>query len=386
VPDETVHYYSYNLLEYYGVPSALVTVRVFYNRDIIKAALGEDRVPETFDELLQMCEDLQAYGRRIDQPLLPLAGSIFNITKMTSGFFSGTTQKIAIDLDYGHDLTLTKFEGIIGFMRGRWSLDTPAVRASLETVSAIGKYMSPGWVQMNREDAMLQFLQGQAAMLSTGTWDSGGILQQAKFDVGAFKVPSISPDDPRFGKWALGPTSEANIFAALPFGMTRTSKHPERVIDFLRFLTSRRSNAKFSEISTWLPVIKTVPVPPVSEAFRPIADGFISGLIVQNYGSLSTSIFNQNVYLLSGEKANAENYIEHTREMYPKVLWPELSRMAKVFHETIRQKDSVMVGQYRLAKAAGLGRSKFDIVAAKQIEIEAQRLQALRTLEDYPLK
>jgi raffinose/stachyose/melibiose transport system substrate-binding protein len=383
VPEETVHYYSPNLLEYYAVPNAMVTVRIFYNRDIIKAALGEDRVPRTFDEMLATCRALEDYARRTDQAILPLAGSIFNITKMTSGFFSGTTQKLAIELDYSHDLNLTKFEGIITFLRGQWSVDTPAVRTSLETVGAIGRYMSPGWVQMNREDAMLQFLQGQAAMLSTGTWDAGGILQQAQFEVGAFAVPAISPDDPVYGAATLGPTSEANIFAALTFGLTRASKHPELVIDFLRFLSSRRMNEKFAEISTWLPVIKGVEVPKVSEAFRPIPEGFIPGLILQNYGSLSTNIFNQNVHLLSGANASAGAYVEKTRDIYPRVLVPELQRMADVHHETIRQKDSVMAGLYMLNRDQGPGRSRFDIVAAKQLEVEAQRLQSLRALADY---
>ncbi|MFI5357865.1 MAG: ABC transporter substrate-binding protein, partial [Opitutales bacterium] len=276
VPEETVHYYSPNLLEYYGVPNAMVTVRIFYNRAIFSAALGTDRPPRTFGEFLHTCQLLQDYARRTGQAIAPLAGSTFNITKLTDNLFSSATQKLALELDYNHDLEFTQFEGFVGFMRGRWSLETPSVRASLETVQDIGRYMAPGWVQLNREDSMLQFLQGRAAMLSTGTWDAGGILQQAHFAVGAFQVPSIDPADPRYGHWTLGPLSEANIFASVPFGLTRASRHPARAIDFLRFMTSRRSNAKFAEISTWLPVIKGVPVPKVSEAFRPVTRGFIS--------------------------------------------------------------------------------------------------------------
>jgi len=386
VPDETVHYYSANLLEYYAVPNAMVTVRIFYNRDLLKAALGEDRVPATFEEMLEICAKLEAYGKKIGRKVLPLGGSIFNMTKLTGGLFGGTTQKLAIELDYGHNLNLTNFEGINGYLRGHWNLDTPAVRTSLDIVGDLGRYMSPGWVQLNREDAMLQFLQGQAAMLSTGTWDSGGILQQAQFEVGAFRVPSISPDDPKYGKWALGPTSEANIFASLPFGLTQTSKHRERAIDFLRFMTSRRENTKFAEQSTWLPVIKGVPIPKVSEAFRPISNGYITGFVIQGFNSASTNIFIQNVHLLSGSNASVETYIEQTKGLYPKVLREELARIAKVNHDTIKQKDSGMTGFFALEQKAGLARSKFDIVAAKQLEVEAQRLQALRSLEDYPLE
>lgn len=386
VPEETVHYYSANLLEYYGAPSTMVTVRVFYNRAIIRAALGEDRPPRTFEEFLHWCEALRDYARRTGRPINPLAGSLFNITKLTDSLFGGVTQKLVFDLDYSHDLELTKFEGTIDYLRGRWSLDTPAVRTSLETVGDIGQFMSSGWVQLNREDAMLQFLQGQAAMLSTGTWDAGGILQQASFDIGAFKVPSISPDDPRYGRWALGPISEANIFAALPFGLTRASPHPDRAIDFLRFLTSRQSNAKFSRISTWLPVIKGVEVPKVSEPFRPIEKGYVPGLNLRLYGSISTDVLSQNLYLLSGRDASVDAYIAKTKPIYNEVLPPELARMAKVFRDTIRQKDSVMAGLYQAEPPAALARTKFDVLAAKQLDVESQQLQAYRTLEDYRAK
>lgn len=383
VPDDTVHYYSANLLEYYGVPNAMVTVRIFYNRDIIKAATGADRPPQTFEEFIQLCKQLQAYARHTDQPILPLAGSTFNITKMTGTVFSSITQKLVFDLDYAHELDLTKFKGIIDYLRGRWSLDTPAIRTSLATVESIGRYMPAGWVQLNREDSMLQFVQGRAAMLSTGTWDAGGILQQAQFKVGAFKVPAISLDDPVYGKWTLGPISEANIFASLPFGLTRTSKHQEQAIDFLRFMTSRESNTKFARISTWLPVIKGVPVPKVSEAFRPVKDGYIPGLNIQTYGGMGTDIFTQHIYLLSGKDASVDAYVRETRGLYRKLLPLELERMAKIYEETIRQKDSVLPGLYALERAAPLGRSKFDVLAARQIDVEAQYLQAQRALDDY---
>ena len=83
---------------------------------------------------------------------------------------------------------------------------------------------------------------------------------------------------------------------------------------------------------------------------------------------------------------SVEAYIEATRDLYPKAIYRELIRMAKTYRETIRQKDSVMTGLYELDKEAGLARSKFDIVAARQIEVEAMLLQAQRTVQDYPLE
>ena len=42
-----------------------------------------------------------------------------------------------------------------------------------------------------------------------------------------------------------------------------------------------------------------------------------------------------------------------------------------------------MAGLHELEKDGDLARSKFDIVAAKQIEVEALLLQAQRTITDY---
>lgn len=385
IPSEIGHYFSLNLLEYYGAPSAMVTVRVFYNRQLFQEALGEDRTPKTFDEFVALCEALAARAQATKQPVSPLAGSAFNLTQLTDGLFSAASQRIALSVDFSRDLEMTKHEALIGYLRGRWSLATPAVRVGLQTVEAFGRYMAPGWGQLNREDAMLQFLQGRAAMLVTGTFDAGGILAQANFPVGAFKMPVFRAGDPKYGRWMLGPVSEATTLAGVPFGLTRQSRHPERAIDFLQFLTSRKSNEKFSRISTWLPVIKGVPPPAVSEAFRPVTDGYVGGIVIRGYSARSYELWLQNLYLLSGAGASADAFIARTSGLFDGAYVQELVRLAHINHETLRQKDSVLTGLYHGEQGAGLARTKFDRMAANQLTVEANRLQALRTLADYPL-
>ena len=386
VPSEVGHYFSLNLLEYYGAPSAMVTVRVFYNRRLFQEALGHDRAPRTFDEFVADCEALARRAQVTGQPVTPLAGSWFNFTQLTDGLFSAASQRVALTMDLNRDLEMTKHEGLINYVRGRWSLSTPAVRAGLQTVEAFGRYLAPGWGQLNREDAMLQFIQGRAAMLATGTWDAGGILAQADFPVGAFKMPAFRPDDPKYARWMLGPVSEAQTLAGVPFGLTRTSRHPERAIDFLRFLTSRKSNAKFSRISTWLPVIKGVPVPAGSEAFRPVTDGYVGGINLRSFSMQSNDVLLQNLYLLSGSHASADAFIAQARGPFDLAYRDELVRLAHVNHETLRQKDSVLAGLYQLEQGTGLARAKFDRLAANQLMVEAERLRSLRTLEDYPAR
>ncbi len=384
VPNEIQHYFSLNLLEYYGAPSAVVTVRVFYNKQLFREARGNDQPPRDFDDFVALCEAIARRAKATGSPVSPLAGAAFNVTQLTDGLFSAASQKDALAMDISHDLEMSRHEALINYVRGRWSLHTPDVRAGLQTVEAFGKYLSPGWSQLNREDAMLQFLQGRAAMLATGTWDAGGILSQANFPVGAFKMPVFRPGDPKYGRGMLGPVSEANTFAAVAFGLTRASKHPDRAIDFLRFLTSRKSNAKFSRISTWLPVIKGVPVPAVAESFRPMENGYTGGINIRFLGLEAHNTLVQNFYLLSGKGASADAYIAGTSKIYDRMVWGELVRLARVNRETLRQKDSVLAGFYQLERSTGLARSKFDRLAANQLQVEAERLQTLRTLADYP--
>ncbi len=383
VQADGVHYYNTNLLEYYGAPMTMVTVRVFYNRNLIKAALGEDRVPKTFDDFVALCEALRRYAERTGEGITPLAGSGFNITRVTDSLFSASTQKLAIELDYSRDLEMTVHEALMCYARGGWSLKTPAVRAGLHTVEAFGRYMPPGWAQLGREDSMLQFLQGRAAMIVTGTWDAGGILQQAKFRIGAFKLPEFSRDDPRFGRWTLGKTTEASTFAAMPFGLTRDSKHPERALDFLRYLTSRKANAKFAQISNWLPVIKGVPVPPEAESFRPQNDGYIGGINIRGYSTRAHELLMSHLHLLSGKQANVDAFVNETSARFSLAYRDEILRQTKMHLVTIREKDSVLVGVYEREKAGPLARTKFDRLVANQLEVEVKRLQGLQALENY---
>jgi len=384
VPVEGVHYHSQNLLEYFGVPNAMVTVRVFYNRDLMREIVGDASVPTTFREFADLCEAIARFSATHNRPLLPLAGSVFNITRFTDSLFHSATQRFAMELDANLDLNFTQNESLKGLVRGDWDLASPAVRQSLLLVEQLGRHMPAGWMQLNREDSMMQFAQGRAVMISTGTWDAAGLIMESPFAVGAFPMPAIEPDDPEFGQWALGPVSEANIFASLAFGMTRTSRHPERVIDFLRFMTSRRGNQVFAEISTWLPVIKGVPVPEVSEPFRPVEDGYPFGVNLRGLGGRANDIFVQHLHLLSGQQADVDNFVTTVSPILQRSGRDELDRYARTTHENIRQNDSALLGRWVQTDATTRAHSRFDRLAALQLTLEARRQEALHTLRTAP--
>ena len=199
-----------------------------------------------------------------------------------------------------------------------------------------------------------------------------------------YMTPSIEPDDPEFGQWALGPVSEANIFAALAFGLTRTSRHPERVIDFLRFMTSRRGNQVFAEISTWLPVIKGVAVPEVSEPFRPVEDGYPFGVNLRALGGRANDIFVQHLHLLSGQQADVDNFVTTVNPILLRAGRDELGRYARTTHENIRQNDSALFGRWMQTTPETRAHSRFDRLGALQLTLEARRQEALHLLRTAP--
>ena len=382
VPADGVHYYSQNLLEYFGVPNSMVTVRVFYNRDLVREITGRDEPPTTYREFAALCEAIGTYATDHNRPLLPLAGSMFNVTRFTDNLFNNATQNLALTLDPNHDLTFTQTEMLRAFARGEWGLDTPAVRQSLVMVEQLGRHMPSGWMQLDREDSFLQFVQGRAVMLATGTWDAASLIATAPFAVGAFRPPELTAEDPEFGGHALGPVSEANIFASLAFGLTRSSRHPELALDFLRFITSRAGNTRFAADSLRLPVIKGVPVPPAAKSFRPIVDGYPGGINLRTLGGRAHDLLVQNLHLLAGHQADVDAFVAAVAPDYAAVVRDNLRRHARTHHESIRQNDSALVGHWRTTPPAERAHSHFDRLAALQLHLEAQRQESLHTLHD----
>ncbi len=379
VPVEGVHYYSYNLLEYYGVPSAMVTVRVFYNRALLVEILGEDRPPRTFDEFVDVCRRIQEFSAASGRAIHPMAGSVFNVTKLTDKLFRNVSQRLALALNERLDLMPSTTDGLIGYLKGGWSLDHPEVRNSLRTVEALGHYMQGGWVQLDREDATLQFTQQHAVMIATGTWDAMGLIQQSPFDVGAFPIPHLQPDDPVYGAGVLGDETEGNTYAAMPFGLTQYSRHPDIAIDFLQFLTNRRNNRVFSEYTAWLPVIKGVEVPPIARPFAPVTEGFVPGF---NLRAMSTSTHDtlvRHLHLLTGRQASVERYVEQTRRAYDESIVPEIERQSRIRQESIRRGDTGVAAMTWLAQRDRdrASRDKGSLLAARQNDVEAVRAQML---------
>jgi len=202
----------------YGVPYLLQCTFFFYNKDIF--AKHNIEIPETWDELIAVCEKLKAAG------VTPIA--------------LGNKERWP-----AHHFPCVLFQRLMGH---------DAVMAQYDPMGP-GDYADPGWVKglqmfddfqkkgvfnaspngLSRADSRAMFYGEKAAMFYTGTWDfaqlvEGGEAPKAFWDKwDFFNFPSVS-----------GGKGEQGALAGSADGYVVSSKtrHPEAAAAFLQYMTS----------------------------------------------------------------------------------------------------------------------------------------------------
>jgi len=285
------------LQEIYGVPNSMFTYRVYYNRDLYLRLVGTRALPTTFEAFIDLLADFSQAAAAEGKRMVPLAGSRFNAPFVLEALYEGQTQKLTRELNVSHHLLPDLRETILGHLGGRWDLDHPSVRSGFRLMREMGQRLSPGFMQLNRDDALFQFLQGQAGFIVSGSWDAQSIRSQATFPVGVFTLPQPDPGDPRYAAHMIGPVSESATQGMAVFGLTRQSKHQDKALDFLRFLTSVESNRAMTRDALWLPAVIGVETAEEMQPFLPKAGGYPAGMPF-TFGPETERLVAQSLHLL----------------------------------------------------------------------------------------
>ena len=260
----------------------MFTVRMFYNRQLWREIFGSETLPRTYEETV---DGVLPPRRRVPhadgQPILPLAGAAqSNAPFLIQRLFSSQTQRLFYSLARP-GRTVPQQRGTRPRLPLRQVGRPHSRRAGRpgDGTRGIGRFLPPGFLQLKREDALFLFSQGRALMTVTGSWDAPSLRSQAPFEVGVFDVPVPDGSDPRYGHNTVGRVSEAGTQTGLSFGMTKQNSAAKQaqVVDFLRFLTSRDSNRKFSEYSGWLPAVVGVQPSAGVRPFLPRMEGYPAG-------------------------------------------------------------------------------------------------------------
>lgn len=268
-----------DLQEDYSVPCSMFTIRMFYNKSLFKQLTGHDQPPQTLAEFLAVCEQIADPSEQGGQGrVVPIAGSRYNAPFLLEDLFSSQTMTLAAELDREFRGALLPEDVGLAFLEGKWNLRSPAIRSGYALQRAVGKFMQPGFLSLQREDATFRFIQSRSVFFASGAWDFSSLKILAPFEIGVFHLPFPDRDDLQFGLFVRGPFSEAATGTGVNLGLTRFSAHPDLALDFLRFLTSREMNEFFVKKSNWLPAVVGVDPAPGMEVFMPRTEGFARGI------------------------------------------------------------------------------------------------------------
>jgi raffinose/stachyose/melibiose transport system substrate-binding protein len=266
--------YVEELQEYMQVPFSQFGIRIFYNKDLLKRLTGRDEAPHNYREFLEVCRKIKSQVDERGKPYTPIAGSAYHVG-MWDGFMSDPLTYGALRrVDFNRDGAVGNDELFVGFKTGRIDFSFPPYEAKFRMLRELTDQFQAGFTGLGRDEAVFVFAQQRAVFISTGTWDVSSLHEQARgvFKVGIMDFPVPAPDDPEFGKISEGPVYERPA-AGFSFVITRTCKHQEEAMDFLRFLGSQEGNQELNRIIGWIPAIQGTRVSSMLEPFNPHLEG-----------------------------------------------------------------------------------------------------------------
>lgn len=306
-----------------GVYLQLTSLRLFYNKALLRRVTGSDRPPATYAELRALREQVDRYNAGHGAMLEPLAGCGPYAQFLFQRLLPSQTQRLGIELSPGRTLQLSTSELAERMLEGRLGYGAPELRSSLELLRDVSGLMSPGFAQLQRDDALFAFLQQNALGIVAGTWDYAVFVRDGKFETGVAPVPFPDHTDPRFGRHVLGPIAEAGGGAEGIMGVTNSSPHPEIAVDFLRFLTSHRTATRFTAWSKRASAIAEVPPPPDAPGLAPQLEGEVPGFTIdfQFFGaSHAYTLFQRHLHSLIGPGGSVDAFLADFERGLPSAL------------------------------------------------------------------
>lgn len=384
------------LLEHYGIPYTVLTIRVYYNKQLyrriiddpenaaLKASIGDAVFPETYKDFIGLCEAVLAYNKRHGTSIMPIAGSSYNAPSLMNNLFMSQTQALFDEHDRWKRLDMGTEEMILKVATGELDYDNPVFRSGFDLMHEVGQYMQHGFQQLQREDATFRFIQEQALMITTGSWDAPSLWQQAGnlFDIGVARLPIPTSEHPVYGQFVKGKLSEAG---AAPYGNLavinyKSEEKTATAIDFLMYLTSMGGNYEFSEMSGWLPAVAGVEPPERLKNFKPEPYGVPNGPrpdFSKSDGEIAR-VYEQNKYLIVDANAGVDEFYEAIGDDMQVAARADIRKIIRTNEKQLERRDSTMGANYWLSRYGGdeadVAREKLDIILTSQHAGEYHRI------------
>ncbi|EIP98009.1 ABC-type sugar transport system, periplasmic component [Opitutaceae bacterium TAV1] len=326
-----------------GVHLQLSTLRVFYNKTLLRSITGSDVPPTDYATFRALENQVAAWNERTGKKLVPVAGCGPYAQYLFNALLPSQTQKAAVALSPMQTLNLRPAEVAALMLQGRLSYRSSEYQASLDLLRDVTALMPPGFQQLQRDDALFAFLQGNAVAICAGSGDYAAFRQEGGFGIAITPIPLPAPDDPDYGRFTLGPISDAGGYPESMFGIVRTSRHPGLALDFLRFLSSYRMAALFAERSLRMSAIVDVPPPAGAAELAPRLDGEAPGSTVDFFtfgGSHAHNAFHRNLHTLIDRRGDREAFLKKLDDEMPAALRRDLAFYVTRQQQEIRRADA----------------------------------------------
>lgn len=242
------------LADYYGVPTTLTSMRLYYNKTLLELATGSDAPPATFGQWMTACEKVRQYAAARDSRIVPIV-TCYDLSTLQQRYAVAFTAAMENQLYLDLNGDISQLKSYVGFCRDKVGPRSPQVRASYEIMRAVGEQMQQGFSAMDRQQAQYRFVNGLAVFMWTGSWDAGGTQSQAKdkgYDVGVFRPP-LPAGEEHFAEYVATRSAESADGGGL-YGIVKSSPQVSQAVDFLMYLTSRSVNEKFNRLAEWPPI------------------------------------------------------------------------------------------------------------------------------------
>ena len=155
----------------YAVPLTMNIVAMFANMDIL-AEVGYDKVPQTYEELIDCCDKLVAAGK------IPF-GCSGNATWCVTEYLEPIIEKTI------------GYEELGNIFAGKSTWNNPAIATAVDNFQKMimGGYFDPAGVSLDNDTVKANFIAGKYAFYQNGTWNCGDIAKAGdNFKVALFPV------------------------------------------------------------------------------------------------------------------------------------------------------------------------------------------------------
>lgn len=202
----------------YGVPFAIQTIQVLYNKAIFdKLGLKE---PETWDEFLRLALTLKEKG------YVPLAnGGKDGWTLET--LFGGVAPNFYGGNSFADDV-----------IAGKTTFNDPRFVYALKKMLELRPYMPPSFMGVGYTDMQMMFAQEMAAMLIGGSYETATMERlNPSIKIGVFPVPGEKS----------GEGGYVAVYMDGSYGINAASQHKEEALKFINFVASTEYGQMFAD-------------------------------------------------------------------------------------------------------------------------------------------